>query len=120
MEAMIASSAFVADGAIHASSKELLGFILSRCTADEAEVMTVAVASSSRRKGVAGLLLGQHLDRLRTSRIVKVFLEVGEANQPARTLYGNFGFKEVGTRNGYYRGKDGTQSNALVLGKDLI
>lgn len=117
---MIASSAFVADGAIDPSSRKLFGFILTRCIGDEAEVMTVAVSSSSRRKGIAGLLLTQHLDRLRSSRIVKIFLEVEEANQPARRLYSNFGFQMVGSRNGYYRAIDGTQSKALVLAKRLI
>ena len=87
---------------------------------DEAEVMTVAVLSSSRRKGIAGLLLRQHLDRLRGFRIVKVFLEVAEDNHPARILYSKFGFKPVGARNSYYRDVDGTQSNALVLAKELI
>lgn len=120
LESMIASSAFVADGAIDASSRKLLGFMLTRCIGDEAEVMTVAVLSSSRRKGVASLLLSQHLDRLRAFRIVKVYLEVGETNQPARLLYSRFGFKAVGARNGYYRAVDGTQSNALVLAKELI
>ena len=120
LEAMIASSAFVADGAINASSRKLLGFILTRCVRDEAEVMTVAVLSSSRRKGIAGLLLRQHLDRLRGFRIVRVFLEVAEDNHPARILYSKFGFKPVGARNSYYRDVDGTQSNALVLAKELI
>lgn len=120
LEAMIASSAYVADGAIDSTSGKLLGFVLTRCSGDEAEVMTVAVSSSSRRKGIARLLLGQHLGRLRTSRIVKIFLEVGEANQPARLLYSTFDFKAVGTRKGYYRAVDGTQSNALVLAKELI
>lgn len=120
LEAMIASSAFVADGAIDSSSRKLLGFILTRCIGDEAEVMSVAVLSSSRRKGVAGLLLEQHLGRLRTSRIVKIFLEVGEANHSARRLYSRFGFEAVGSRDGYYRAIDGTQSNALVLAKALI
>jgi ribosomal-protein-alanine N-acetyltransferase len=120
LEAMIASSAFVADGAIDASSRKLLGFILTRCVKDEAEVMTIAVLSSSRRKGIAGLLLRQHLDRLSSFRVVKVFLEVAEDNHPARSLYSGFGFKLVGARNGYYRVVDGTESNALVLAKELF
>jgi ribosomal-protein-alanine N-acetyltransferase len=120
LEAMIASSAFVADGAIQMPSRKLLGFILTRCIADEAEVMTVAVLASARRNGIAALLLDNHLQRLRTLRAVRLFLEVSEANLPARRLYSKFGFTAVGVRDGYYRTIDGANSNALVLAKDLI
>ena len=117
---MIASSAFVADGAIQTPSRKLLGFILTRCIGDEAEVMTVAVSAPARRNGIAALLLDNHLQRLRTLRVVRLFLEVSEANLPARRLYSKFGFTEVGVRDGYYRTIDGANSNALVLAKDLI
>lgn len=120
LEAMIASAAFIADCALETPSRNLLGFVLTRCVADEAEVMTLAIIASSRRKGVAGLLFEHHLDRLRSFRMVKVFLEVGEDNHPARRLYSRFGFQAVGVRNGYYPTNDGTRSNALVLAKELL
>ncbi len=82
--------------------RRLVGFIISRIIAGEAEILSVAVASSQRGKGLAGQMLNQHLRRLAGFGTRTVFLEVGEGNLPANRLYQRAGFRLVGRREGYY------------------
>jgi ribosomal-protein-alanine N-acetyltransferase len=95
----------------------LVGFILSRVAAEEAEILSIAVTSSQRGSGLGRLLLDLHLRRLAGLGTRTVFLEVDEANIPARRLYRRAGFREVGRREGYY--PPGKGSAALVLRRDL-
>jgi ribosomal-protein-alanine N-acetyltransferase len=98
---------------------ELAGFVLSRIGADQAEILSLAVATSFRDRGLAGKLMNAHLRRLAGYGVNSVFLEVDERNLPARRLYAAFGFREVGRRPNYYA-ESGEQSGAaLVLRRDL-
>jgi ribosomal-protein-alanine N-acetyltransferase len=91
------------------------GFIMSRMAAEEAEILSVAVAPARRRRGVARLLLDLHLRRLAGLGVRTVFLEVGEQNDAARRLYRRAGFHEAGRREGYYVDASGRRTAALVL-----
>jgi ribosomal-protein-alanine N-acetyltransferase len=93
----------------------LVGFILSRLAAGEAEILSVAIAPGWRGRGFARPLLDLHLRRLAGLGAGAVFLEVGESNTPAGRLYRRAGFYEVGRRQGYYD----TGATALVLRRDL-
>lgn len=95
----------------------LAGFILSRMVSGEAEILSMAVSSSQRSKGLGGQLLHLHLRRLAGLGTGAVFLEVAEDNVPARRLYRRAGFRDVGRREGYY--PEGKGSAALVLRRDL-
>ena len=95
----------------------LVGFILTRIVAEEAEILSIAVASSRRGKGLARQLLDLNLRRIAGLGARTVFLEVDEGNVPARRLYQRAGFREVGRREGYYPAGQGTA--ALVLRRDL-
>lgn len=96
------------------------GFIMSRRAADEAEILSVAVASARRGRGLARNLLNLHLRRLAGLGVRGVYLEVDEENTPAGRLYASAGFQEVGRRPNYYPGDGGTASTALVLRRDLV
>jgi ribosomal-protein-alanine N-acetyltransferase len=99
--------------------RSLHGFILSRLAGGEAEILSVAVASARRGRGLARALLNLHLRRLAGLGANAVFLEVDEDNEPARRLYRRAGFREVGRRAGYYQlGRDHA-ATALVLRRDL-
>ena len=100
--------------------KKLVGFILSRLAADEAEILSVAVAQSARGRGLAGKLLSLHLRTLAGLGVQAVFLEVGEDNMSACRLYERAGFGEVGRREGYYPRPGGAPATALVLRRDLV
>jgi len=97
------------------AGRGLVGFILSRLAADEAEILSVAVAPAWRGRGLARPLLDLHLRRLAGLGARAVFLEVDEHNAPAVRLYRRAGFFDVGRRQSYY--DSGT--NALVLRRDL-
>jgi len=97
----------------------LVGFILSRTVADEAEILSVAVAPARRGKGLSRRLLDLHLRRLAGIGVRRVFLEVGEDNVPARRLYARAGFRDVGRREAYYQNRTGRSAAALVLRRDL-
>lgn len=91
------------------------GFVLARVAADEAEILTLAVAPPARRRGLGGALLGAAMAGAAARGAAAMFLEVAERNAPARALYAAAGFAEAGRRRRYYA--DG--ADALVLRRDL-
>jgi [ribosomal protein S18]-alanine N-acetyltransferase len=97
----------------------LVGFIMSRLAADEAEILSVAVAASYRSKGLARRMLSLHMGRLSGLGTRVIFLEVDEGNAAAQRLYRRAGFVEAGRREGYYAAADGKRATALVLRRDL-
>ncbi len=94
---------------------KLIGFIMSRLAAGEAEILSVAIAPTWRGRGLSRQLLDLHLRRLAGLGIRAVYLEVGQHNKPACRLYRRAEFNEVGRRQGYY--DDG--ATALVLRRDF-
>jgi [ribosomal protein S18]-alanine N-acetyltransferase len=106
----------VADRAM--AGPHLAGFVISRLAADQAEILSVAVASRHRGRGLARKLLDVHLGRLAGYGISSVFLEVDEGNVPARRLYAGLRFNQVGRRESYYVDAGGS-GTALVLRRDL-
>jgi [ribosomal protein S18]-alanine N-acetyltransferase len=110
---LLIESNVVAHRAMH--GRKLIGFIVSRRAAGEAEILSVAVAPAWRGRKLSRALLDLHLRRLAGVGTRAVFLEVGKTNAPARALYKRAGFHEVGQRQGYYSGGVA----ALVLRRDL-
>lgn len=96
-----------------------IGFIVSRIAADEAEILSVAVASKYRGRDYSRDLLRTHLGHLAGNGLKTVFLEVEENNRPARSLYQRAGFRVVGRRERYYKDAGGDQLNAVVMQRDL-
>jgi ribosomal-protein-alanine N-acetyltransferase len=100
------------------AGSSLIGFIVSRLVLDEAEILSIAVASTRRGRGLARQLLDINLRRLVGLGARSVFLEVDEGNVPALRLYRRAGFREVGRREAYYPA--GRGSAALILRRDLV
>ena len=75
-----------------AAGASMIGFAVSRIAADEAEILSIAVAASHRGRGLSRDLLLTHLGHLAGRGVRTVFLEVEENNQPARRLYERAGF----------------------------
>jgi ribosomal-protein-alanine N-acetyltransferase len=99
--------------------RKIMGFAVSRMAADEAEILSIAVAPDHRGRGLSRELLLTHLGHLAGRGIRTVFLEVEENNQPARRLYARAGFAVTGRRERYYREANGQQLNALLMRRDL-
>ena len=90
------------------------GFIVYRQTLDEAELITIGVAPDARRTGIAAAMLGIMESDLKKNGVKTVFLEVAEDNRPARALYEQNGYVQIGVRPKYYDGID-----AITMKKDL-
>jgi ribosomal-protein-alanine N-acetyltransferase len=99
--------------------RKIIGFAVSRMAADEAEILSIAVATSHRGRGLSHNLLLTHLGHLAGRGVTTVFLEVEENNQPARRLYERAGFAIAGRRERYYQQGGGEQLNALLMRRDL-
>jgi len=99
--------------------RKLIGFAVSRIAADEAEILSIAIAASHRGRGLSRNLLLTHLGHLAGRGARTVFLEVEENNQPARRLYARAGFTVAGRRERYYRQPGGEQLNAVLMRRDL-
>lgn len=96
-------------------SRRMLGFVLVRMAADEAEILTIAVSRSRRGKGYGRLLMEEVMRRLYRERVGTCFLEVNRDNDRALGLYRTLGFEEVGIRKGYYDSSAGADGSALVM-----
>jgi ribosomal-protein-alanine N-acetyltransferase len=95
-----------------------LAFILVRAIAGEAEILTLAVDPSARRRGVARALVEAALLTAQTAGAEAMFLEVAADNAAALALYAGAGFSRVGARPGYYPRETGA-IDAFVMRRDL-
>ena len=95
------------------------GFVLCRCAADEAEILTIAVRRQDRRAGLAWRLMGATIRKLKTDGCRILFLEVEEENLAAIGLYEKLGFMQIASRPAYYRDENGRRTTALVMRRDL-
>ena len=119
LESLLLATTTVAHGAFGPKPTDMLGFVLSRRAADEAEILTIAVAPRQRGKGLAARLLRANSEALMALGAKSLFLEVEGDNKPARALYDRAGFKSVGERKSYYRKTDGTTSLAYIMRRPL-
>jgi [ribosomal protein S18]-alanine N-acetyltransferase len=95
---------------------ELLGWAGVMVIADAAEILTVGVVPSARRRGIARRLLDALLAEAKTRGALEAFLEVRVDNDAARMLYETAGFVDVGLRRGYY---DAGRVDAVVMKRDV-
>jgi ribosomal-protein-alanine N-acetyltransferase len=95
------------------------GFILARAMADDAEILTLAVAPRARRKGVASALVEASAVEAGRRGARDMFLEVAADNKPALGLYEALGFIRAGLRKAYYARPGGPSADALVLRRAL-
>ena len=103
--------------ALHEGSAPL-AFILVRAIAGEAEILTLAVDPSARRRGAARALVEAALLMAQTAGAEAMFLEVAADNAAAIALYAGAGFIRVGARPSYYPRETGA-IDALVMRRDL-
>ena len=92
--------------------ESVCGYVIAAVITDEAEVLNLAVAGQSRRRGVGGRLLDAGLGMIREQGAREVFLEVRESNAAAIALYTSRGFAALSRRARYYRNP---VEDALVL-----
>jgi ribosomal-protein-alanine N-acetyltransferase len=81
----------------------VVGYAVSWCVIDEAELANLAVVPAMRGAGVGAALLDRAMADARAAGCVVMHLEVRESNAAARALYQSRGFGMVGRRKRYYR-----------------
>jgi ribosomal-protein-alanine N-acetyltransferase len=96
-------------------ASRLVAFVLVRFTADEAEILTIAVDPRHRRRGYGRLLMDDVIRRLYRERISALFLEVDRSNTAAVGLYRALGFAVAGERRNYYSAPSAGDGTALVM-----
>lgn len=97
------------------TENEIIGYILVRVVIDEAEILSLAIKTQFRRKGVASALIKDVILKLR-DRVKVCYLEVRISNTEAINLYKKLGFREYGIRKSYYTAP---QEDALIMKIDL-
>lgn len=81
---------------------ELVAYFVAWLIEDELHIGNIAVAPSSRRRGIAGRLLTYCLARAVERGVSLATLEVRVSNASAIALYEGHGFQPVAVRRGYY------------------
>jgi ribosomal-protein-alanine N-acetyltransferase len=82
----------------------------------QADILTIAVATSRWGHGVGSALLAALLAEARRRGCTEMFLEVRADNTRAQRLYKWWGFTEIGVRRGYYQPSN---TDAIVMRRDL-
>jgi ribosomal-protein-alanine N-acetyltransferase len=84
------------------SGSAIVGYIGFWLVEDEAHIVTIAVRSDFRRKGVGSVLIASALALAVHVGADKATLEVRVTNIPAQELYKKFGFEAVAIRRRFY------------------
>jgi ribosomal-protein-alanine N-acetyltransferase len=92
-----------------------LGFIVVRAVAGEAEILTLAVHPSARRRGLGRCLVQAAAVAAVGLGAEAFWLEVAVDNAAAIALYAATGFEIAGRRPGYYARKNAERVDALVM-----
>ncbi len=92
---------------------EIIGYVGIWYVLDEGSITNVAVRKDYRRKGIANQLVTHILEDAKGKNIQKIFLEVRESNDSAKTLYERHGFEAIGIRKAYY--KDNNEDAILMI-----
>ncbi|MGQ0457359.1 MAG: ribosomal protein S18-alanine N-acetyltransferase [Hyphomicrobium sp.] len=101
--------------AVSGSPKLAVGFIIGQLAADQAEIISVAVAPEWQRVGLGRMLVEGLARASRRGDAERLFLEVAEDNVSALALYRSLSFKEVARRKGYYQRSSAPPVDGLVL-----
>jgi len=104
---LVADADASADGAIAGYAG-----LLAPVDSGQADIQTIAVASTARRHGLGRALMVALLDEARRRQTADVFLEVRADNPNAQALYASLGFEQIAVRPHYYQ-PDGV--DALIM-----
>jgi ribosomal-protein-alanine N-acetyltransferase len=97
--------------------KYIIGFSGLWMMADEAHVTNLAVREEYRGKGLGELLLLATIDLAAQLNASFLTLEVRASNLVAQSLYGKYGFMQMGIRRGYYLDN---REDAIIMSTETI
>jgi ribosomal-protein-alanine N-acetyltransferase len=99
--------------------RQIVGFVIAQIAADEAEILSIGVATNSQRQGIGRTLVEGTLRAAARAEARRLYLDVAASNTAARALYAACGFTEAGLRKAYYTLPDGGREDAFLLSCDL-
>ena len=94
----------------------VIGYAIMQISVDDGQILSIAVLSTARRRGVADLLMYTLSSCAKEHNLESIFLEVRKSNASALALYKKHGFKFVRYRKNYYTDPD---EDAMVLALHL-
>ena len=94
---------------------EIVGFIVGRLVADEAEMLSLGVHKEWQRLGIGRQLVQALARAAKKADVHRLYLEVSVTNAPALVLYKRLGFQEAGRRKGYYERAGAAPDDAINL-----
>ncbi len=97
----------------------LAGFAVLQFAADEAEILSIAVAAEARRRGVASAMMKACVAACEQKLISYLYLDVAEGNGAAQKLYKKFGFRLLAYRKNYYQAARSAPVTALIMRLDI-
>lgn len=83
-------------------TKSIAGYCIFTISFEDADLCRIAVADKYRRKNIADKMMESAIEKLKKRNVFRILLEVRKNNIPAISLYEKYGFKQLGTRKGYY------------------
>jgi ribosomal-protein-alanine N-acetyltransferase len=99
----------------------LVAMAVLQMGAGDAELLTMAVLPTLRRRGIGRALLAELVVCATAYGAGAIWLEVRVSNEPAIALYRTAGFVETGRRKGYYRTPSGREDAIMMrLGLDML
>jgi len=93
------------------------GYIAYKIIKHKIQVVSIAVASHSRRMGIAQQLMKNMMEFANDCTIKEVYLHVSVMNFPAQNLYKSFGFTVSKWINNYYA--DENEHALIMVNKDI-
>ena len=113
----LARNGLVDEAALAAAMKvgRVAGYVGSQTVCGETDMMNVAVTADFRRRGIGEQLVLALVEQLKALDSHSLTLEVRASNAPARALYEQLGFQEIGCRKNYYRSP---REDGLILRKE--
>lgn len=105
--------------ALLALAPEPAGMMVFRLQHEQADIITLCVLPPWRRGGIARKLLQAAIGKAKELGVKQMFLDVEDGNEAAFELYRQAGFTQINRRKLYYRQKDGSFTDALVMTRKL-
>lgn len=105
--------------ALRTGSGAIVAYFIAMKGVDEMHLLNLTVAPPEQGRGHARRMLDDLVAQCRMQRADRIWLEVRESNTRARTLYQHYGFRQIGTRRGYYPALHGRREDATVMSLDV-
>lgn len=96
---------------VMAEDDQIVGYIGMAVAGTTADLQTIGISPTKQRTGLGSKLLALALTEAKNRGVEQIFLEVAVENEPAISLYKEFGFTQISLRPNYY----GPGKNAYVM-----